>query len=564
MLKRAAILFFVTLNLLFAEPLPVEFAGNRSIDSRELYEAIGLHKPYFFEFWKKEPRIDPEKMELMLPLLENYYKSRGFYHARVTYVVKNGKIVIEIEEKRPVTVKDISYISPLNIEDLIPFRKGDRFSAQKFVQSKKRIKEYYADHRYCNVDLDAKAFIDIEHDEAYLVYDITPNEPCVFGEISIETPAGVDEKIIRSLLYFKEGDPYSAELIRRSYKEIYANEGIERVIIDDARHEGNRVPVTVSVSLYPKPIHFSAGAGYSSDEGLNLQMGIKHRNFPKNLKTLALQTRYSQIRRFVKSTYEMPLSNHNRFSAEIGFNDEVFDGYKERSVKAKSALKHLRWPHIFQESITIDQTTTTESLDTLNFPDGKLLIVSAKGAWDIDRRDSLLDPTRGYKVSLELSGSIKSPISDATYYKLLFTGAYHLPLNDKTLSFRIRQGTIKAKQGHIPPSYRFYAGGMNSNRAFSYRQLGPKNGLGNPVGAFSITEATAEYRIDLPKDFRAVLFSDITYLGQDSVPDYKKPYIGIGPGIRYMTPIGPIAFDLGFDAQHLSRYTLHFHIGELF
>ena len=563
-MKRAATLFVLTLCLALAEPLYIDFSGNSSIDDRSLYEAMGIEKPHFFEFWKKRPKLDPEKLDLMIPLLENYYKSHGFYHVKITYRVQKDRIVIKIEEHRPVTVADVSYISPLDIKELIPFKKGDRFDAEKFVQSKERIKEFYADRRYCNVDLNAKAFIDIENDQAYIVYDIEPNEPCVFGKISIKSPPGLDEKIVRSLLYFREGDPYSAELIKRSYREIYANEGVERVIIDDARHEGERVPVNVTVSLYPKPIHFTAGAGYSSDEGLNVQMGIKHRNFPKNLKTVGLQTRYSQIRRFIKGSYEMPLPNHNRFAAETGYNYEIFDGYKERSIRAKLLLKHLRWPQVFQESISIDNTTTTDSGDLVNFPNGKLLIVSANGAWELDRRDSVLNPTKGYKIGVKASGSVKSPISDATYYKLFLNAAYHHPLKKATLSMRLRQGTIKAKQGHIPPSYRFYAGGMNSNRAFGYRQLGPKNGLGNPVGAFSITEATVEYRFDIGRDFRGVLFSDLTYLGRDSIPDYKRAYISVGPGIRYMTPIGPIAFDLGFDAQHLSRFTLHFHIGELF
>ncbi|MCF6201521.1 MAG: BamA/TamA family outer membrane protein, partial [Hydrogenimonas sp.] len=69
---------------------------------------------------------------------------------------------------------------------------------------------------------------------------------------------------------------------------------------------------------------------------------------------------------------------------------------------------------------------------------------------------------------------------------------------------------------------------------------------------------------DLPGKFRAVIFSDVTYVGQESLPDFTKAYISIGPGIRYITPIGTIAFDLGFNAQHLGSYTLHFHIGELF
>ncbi|BBG65862.1 outer membrane protein [Hydrogenimonas sp.] len=564
MVKRAATLWLLTLCLALAEPLPVEFSGNRSFDERSLYEAMGIEKPYFFEFWKKRPKVDPKKLDVLIPLLENFYKSHGFYHANITYRVGNGKIEIDIKENRPVTVEDISYISPLDIEELLPFKKGDRFDAEKFVESKEKIKEFYAYHRYCNVNLDSKAYIDIENDKAYIVYDIEPNEPCLFGEITIKTPPKLDEKIVRSLLYFKEDDPYSAELIKKSYKEIYANEGVERVIIDDAKHEGNRVPVKVTVSLYPKPVHFSAGAGYSSDEGLNLQMGIKHRNFPKNLKTVGLQTRYSQIRRYVKATYEMPLPNHNRFAGEIGFSNEIFDGYKESSLRAKLLLKQLRWPQLLQESVSIDKTTTSESLDTVNFPNGRLLIVSVNGGWEIDRRDSVLNPTKGYKIGIEASGSVKSAISDATYYKLLLTGVHHTPLTKATLSLRLRQGVIKAKQGHIPPSYRFYAGGMNSNRAFGYRQLGPKNSLGDPVGAFSLTEATAEYRFDIGKNFRGVLFSDVTYLGQNSLPDYKRGYISVGPGIRYMTPIGPIAFDLGFNAQNFGSYTLHFHIGELF
>ncbi|MCF6201391.1 MAG: BamA/TamA family outer membrane protein, partial [Hydrogenimonas sp.] len=497
MLKRVAVLFLLLVGFCFAKPLPLLFSGNSSIDSRELYEAVGLHKPYFFQFYKSKPKLEPKSAAAIAGVLENYYKSRGFYHARVSYRIEKDKIVITIREGHPVTVADISYISKLDIRDRIPFRIGERFDAEKFIESKEKIKELYADNRYCNVILDAKAFIDIENDKAYLVYDVTPNEPCIFGKITISTQPGLDASIVRSLLYFKEGDPYSAELIRKSYKEIYANEGVERVVIDDAKHEGNRVPVDVSVSLYPKPIHFSAGAGYSSDEGLNLQLGIKHRNFPKNLKTIGLNARYSQVRHYIKSSYDMPLKNHNRFAAEAGYNDEKFDGYNERSLLAKALLKHLRWPQVFQESVTVQKIVTSDSLDRVNFPNGTLVITSLGAEWSFDERDSVLNPTRGYKISADISGSVKSAISDATYYKVFLSGAYHLPFESSTLSFRLRGGTIKAKQGHIPPSYRFYAGGMNSNRAFGSRQLGPKNSLGNPVGAFSITEGTLQYRFDL-------------------------------------------------------------------
>jgi len=47
------------------------------------------------------------------------------------------------------------------------------------------------------------------------------------------------------------------------------------------------------------------------------------------------------------------------------------------------------------------------------------------------------------------------------------------------------------------------------------------------------------------------------------VPDYQKPYISIAPGIRYKTPIGPIALDVGFDLNDFNRFAIHSHIGEL-
>ncbi|BDY11786.1 hypothetical protein HCR_00980 [Hydrogenimonas cancrithermarum] len=551
-------------QFLIAAALPIKFSGNHTIDDRELYEVIGLKKPYFFEFWKSAPKLEPKKVNPLLTLIENYYKSHGFYHAKAKSSIRKNRIVIEVEENEPIRVENVSTISPLPIDTLIPFEKGDRFDPEKFIESKKRIQKFYANHQYCNVKLNTKAFVDIEKNRAYIVYDVTPNDPCVFGKISIHAPESVEPKIIASLLHFREGDPYSAEVIRRSYREIYANEGIERVVIDDGKHDGNKVPVNITVSVYPKPVHITTGAGFSSDEGINLQAGIKHRNFFGNLKTLGLEARYSQVKAFVRASADTPLPNHNRASADIGAKREIYDGYHERSLLARINLKQSRYPHFFQESLIYDDTTTSDSNDPENFPNGKLRILSPLGSWEIDKRDSVLEPTKGYKLQAEGMGSYKSEFSDATYYKVLLTGAYHRPFPWGVSSVRLKYGAIKVLQGKVPPSYRFYAGGMNSNRAYSYRQLGPKNGYGDPIGAYSITEGTVELRIPMGSSFKTVVFSDITYLGQTTLPDYGKPYIAVGPGIRYKTPIGPIALDAGFDIDDLSRFAIHFHIGELF
>lgn len=116
----------------------------------------------------------------------------------------------------------------------------------------------------------------------------------------------------------------------------------------------------------------------------------------------------------------------------------------------------------------------------------------------------------------------------------------------------------------MPSSYRFYAGGANSNRAYAYRKLGPSNKRGDPTGFHSLSESTAEYRFPIAGALRGVVFSDVTLIGQEYLPDQNKPYIALGTGARYSTPIGPFAIDIAMDIKDTSQYAVHFHIGELF
>ncbi len=563
-LKKIPYLLLCLAIIAHAAILPLKFSGNHSIDDRTLYSVVGLKKPYFFEFWKSTPKIDETKVGPLLEVIERYYRSRGFYHAKASFARQKKSIVIKIDENAPIIVEDIATISPIPIRDLIPFGTGDRFDPMKFVESKKKIRERYAQRGYCNVELRAKAFVDIEKNLAYLVYDVTPHKLCRFGDITVQTPKDVDKEIIKSMLYFKEGEIYSTQKIKDSYKEIYANEGIDHATIDDTMRKGDKVPVHVSVSVRPKPIHFSAGAGISSDEGINLQAGVRHRNFMGNLKTVGIQVKYSQIKEYIRLSGKMPLPHHYTKGLFAGLKKEKFDGYDARSLFAKTNIIHKVIKHSWEAALLYDDTTTSKSRDPINFSNGKLRLFSLLAGWNLDRRDSILEPTRGYRLHAEITGALKELLSDASYYKMRLSASWHKPIEQSVVSTRLKIGTLKSLQGQIPPSYRFYAGGMNSNRAYGYRQLGPENDYGDPIGSYSIIEGSVEYRYPLPANFKGVLFSDVTWLSQEAKPSFSNATIAVGPGIRYITPIGPLAIDIGFDASRFSQYAIHFHIGELF
>jgi len=552
--------------LLFAAPLPLIFSGNEKISDETLYETLGLRKPYPIEVWESNPAIEPISVAQTLSALTSFYRSKGFYHVKITSEVTPDQIILTVQENNPIRIGDVKINSLLDIDSAVTLHNDELFDQEKFSASKAEIKKRYAQEGYCNAQFNSKAWVDIEADRAYLLFEATPGEPCTFGAVSIESTPNIDGKLTASMLRFEEGDPYSVEAIQQSYEALYAQEGITRVLINDNERNGSVVPVMLSIEEDERPIRFTAGLGYSSDEGFTGQIGLKHRNFFGDLKTLSLDARYSQVKQEASGSFALPLENRGLLGAEVGYKNEIFDGYKTESTYQKITAKYQDTPASAMAGVLFDQVRTYESTDTAAFPNDKLSLVSPIGELNYDARDKPLNPTKGYWLNGNFMGSLLTPgLSDATYFKTLLTAAYIKSFGEQTVGVRGKWGTLRVYDGSVPSSYRFYAGGMNSNRAYTYRDLGPKNSDGDPIGFFSLTEGSFEYRFPIYEEFRGVLFTDVTFASQNAIPDYAKDsYWGVGTGLRYVTPVGPIAIDVGFDPNDFNQYAIHFRIGELF
>ncbi len=127
----------------------------------------------------------------------------------------------------------------------------------------------------------------------------------------------------------------------------------------------------------------------------------------------------------------------------------------------------------------------------------------------------------------------------------------------RTLQF----GWIQRLAGlpEIPLAERFFAGGATSNRAFPDNQAGPRDlETGFPLGGNALLMHSTELRFPLIGDnIGGVLFHDMGNVYSDvrdisfrfrqhNMQDFDYMVQGIGFGIRYRTPIGPIRVDFSF------------------
>ena len=136
----------------------------------------------------------------------------------------------------------------------------------------------------------------------------------------------------------------------------------------------------------------------------------------------------------------------------------------------------------------------------------------------------------------------------------------------------------------IPISQRFFAGGDTTVRGFALDRLGVPGGLpggtindeGFPQGGNAVIILNAELRVPVTRNLGGVGFIDAGNV-YDLVSDVSLSQIrtGVGFGVRYRSPIGPIRIDLGFkldrqefgsgDTRKKERLTaLHISIGQAF
>ena len=107
----------------------------------------------------------------------------------------------------------------------------------------------------------------------------------------------------------------------------------------------------------------------------------------------------------------------------------------------------------------------------------------------------------------------------------------------------------------IPIFDRYFLGGLESLRGYRFRQVGPKDQFGEPLGGDTYYFGTAEYSLPIIERLRFALFYDIGNVYQRPFslsPNADQAFYNDnwGIGFRINLPIGPLRLDYGIPIKH--------------
>lgn len=227
-------------------------------------------------------------------------------------------------------------------------------------------------------------------------------------------------------------------------------------------------------------------------------------------------------------------------------------------------------------------------------------------SFGLDRSNSLFAPTGGYIVRLDGEYASAATGSDFGYIRLLGEfSAYHDPFRGVVIATRLRPGWARATGAPgtglgLHPQKRFFGGGPNSVRGYAHYRLGPKlltvnaartlalpldeRGAGctaqeinagvcdvtalarkhpgaldvRPVGGAALLEGNIEVRFPVwPDKLSGATFLDFgqVWQGHDDISIAGLSWTP-GVGMRYLSPVGPIRIDVGYNPGGAERLTV--------
>jgi len=557
---RYLILLLLTLNL-YAKYL-IDFKGNKTFSRERLFQELGFEKPLWRKLLGKPLKVEVEKK--LLPALkeelEGFYKEQGFWEVKVDLVLNETqkKAIFVIHEGEPLRIEHISYASNFAIQDLLPFKEKERFVIPKFLEFKEKVKKALLQKGYCSYEFSPKVFVYKKQRVAFVSIFLDKGERCRIKKIIVKGLKTVPKRVILSHIYIKPGDPLDLKRIDESYKRLYSLQYFRSVRFDYSKKIDNEVFLELYLKERNKRNIYKAGIGFDTDRGALLSLEYKHLNYHLHQPNIAFF--YSNEKQKIAfSDFYPSISIFNHYfdiSGSILYDYEKFNSFSQRLYSLKANL--IKGGYILSYALggAIERYDIFDAVDCISNADYKLLYPFLRVFYD--KRDSKIFPKSGYYLRGEVEATF---IGDSKYVKFLTEGGAFYPLKKMILFARGRVGELQSGSS-LPPSKYFIAGGVNSNRAYTYHSI---YALDSDClrGGKSLFETTLELRYPLKSGLYTAIFWDHTTLTNKrfSFEDFVD---GVGVGILYPSPIGTIKAYFGVDPADPSRNNLSLFIGASF
>lgn len=211
------------------------------------------------------------------------------------------------------------------------------------------------------------------------------------------------------------------------------------------------------------------------------------------------------------------------------------------------------------------QVVSATAITRSDIGDGSAL--SANYVWTGRYFDSLPFPSKGYGLGFELGGGVTLGNERKPFLRTTGRWLGVKSLTNGRLALRAEAGAVvAADSARIPSTQLFRTGGDSTVRGYGYRDIGVERAGGVTVPGRYLAVGSVEWqrpirRNGLPTEWEHTLFIDAGSVAE--TPKELKAKVGVGTGVRWRSPIGPLQIDVAYGLEP-KQLRLHMSVGFVF
>ena len=574
----------------------ITFEGNQSEPTAKLFDfVVGPTRERYSKLQRNLPFVSADVQE-GVGLVQRLYVAEGFLDAKVeepryTFHDEANRVdvAIPIHEGRRYAFGQVRFRGETiygeealrgQIEDLL----NQPFTDARVADIPRRLQAYYRTRGYYEVKVEATPADPTSAVNGHIPVQVavSPGQLYHFsGEVFVNGLTRLRPSFVSKRFTKLKGKTYSPEVLDERFRTLMKT-GLFNVLKIEPTPIADEDQLLLNISAEEaKSKEFGLSVGYGTFEGGIIGAQFRERDLFGYGRPITLSAEVSQRSYKGEFIYEDPFL----FDTDIYFRNRAaaftfeYDGYSkfeigDRVELTKKLTKQYEVGLVFAGR-HVEVTQTSIALRFLG--DTSYFVNSLGFTQTLDLRESPLVRPRGFVFNNTVE--VASSVFGSEVQLIRSTGriAYFLPFGPKSLTpgvvedetgsplrrwfqrsalaFGARVGIEHSLDNSgpdepttLPIDERFFNGGATSVRSFGERTLGPLDPKGNPIGGEFYTIFNLEYTFPIYGELEGALFFDAgNLLPTSEEPGLDNMRYGLGAGLRYKLPIGPIRLDYGWN-----------------
>lgn len=566
----------------------ITFVGNDSVLAKDIRAVMKTKTEDILTFFTKSGRLIPSQIEEDRAAIRTLYQNRGFADVEVSEaktepLKKDGvELTFTIQEGTQYKVKQVA-LEGVNIvpqpEVLAKMKMlgGQLFTPKGMGDDIKALRDFYGSRGYVDMIVKPEVLpagpgsVDVQ-------YHVEEGVQSYLNLVNIQGNTRTKDRVIRRELLVKPGDLFDTTLVDVSKKRLENLNYFSRV---DTQPSDTIVPGRKDLNLIVEEKRtgsFNFGAGFSTIDSLigfaELQQSnfdlTNWPNFTGGGQRFRIRAQYGLQRSdFVVSLTEPYFLGYKvstgveayyrnaNFLSAVYAQENLGVAFQARKQlwRALTGRAEYRIENVKIYDIGSNTGTYENYGDVISQSAGTYSKSAVTGGLVWDTRDSLFLTRKGELIEFTAftgGGAIGGTVKD---YGLSLEAAKYFPLpwdmifltkGQLAVTDGLGSSSSSNYGGGVPIFDRLYLGGANNMRGFNFREVGPMDSQGNPIGGNSLGYITFELTFPIITRVRGAIFTDAGFVNANSY-DFGTAgaNVDVGIGVRLDLPIGPVRVDYG-------------------